>query len=153
MALYNYIVFTGIFEKLYIKLPSTFQQGVVAIKKIFRDPVIRSSLFSTLLIFFNTQKALSYTDFTSYGLLQKQSRFDKIHRSLYFWVSDAWASKIIIVFNWKVKIIIISHVSPTQDHSQLKFWTFTRFLCENLSTVEQTEIGGLSHPQNLWVFR
>ncbi len=44
--------------------------------------------------FFHIQKALSYTNLTSQGLLQKRSTFYKIAKSLYFLISDARASEI-----------------------------------------------------------
>ncbi len=60
-----------------------WQSAYYGIKKIFRDTLIRSTLFSTHFIVY-ILKELSYTNFTSIGLLQKQNGFVKIGRSVHF---------------------------------------------------------------------
>ena len=75
-------------------------------KGIFRDPLIQSTLFSTHLILLHIQKELSlYTNLTSIGFLQKQPSFDKIGRSLHFWIRNYSA-----VFNGEVQFTL-SHIS------------------------------------------
>ncbi len=59
------------------------------VKGIFRDPLDRRTLFSThadfvLFLFLHILEEFSCTNLTSQELLQKQSNFDKIDRSLFF---------------------------------------------------------------------
>ena len=69
---------------------------------IFRDPLMWSTLFSYtvvhILIFLHIQKELSYTNLISRGLLQKQSSFDEIGKSLRFLISDVWTSEITVQY-------------------------------------------------------
>ena len=54
------------------------------LKGIFRDPLIRSTLFFTILILLYILKELSFSNLTSIGFLQKQNILDKTGRPVHF---------------------------------------------------------------------
>ncbi len=51
------------------------------------------------LILLHSERAFLYSNLTSTGHLQKQSSFDKLGPSLYFWISDAQASEITVQYS------------------------------------------------------
>ena len=118
------------------------------VKGIFRDPLIRSVLFSyTYRFILNIHKELSYTNLTSQGLLQKQSRFDKVGKSFTFF--NLWFPCIMRICHWKAHRKIQPHWKITEttlksftkdNHTEIFFllhcYCYSRIQCHILVVIE-----------------